>query len=245
MYYIKESEWKELEENHPDYCGKSIHNPKKRVIFEGCIPGNNGKGGTTLLTEGLHFSIIPDGEFTKRGSREECKAENPIDVAEKVYNLVKAARLAEPVRTEELENIKAEYGAVLYKNALVRVLNEEDAIMVKLWEAACSGEIEPLKEYYENGEKIGRTWLKFGSYHSLVAGAWRNGNYETVRYLLSVGEKPLDKEREEINLRALYLDDIITAAENVVDYFRYHNKSITKAQEWKIEELAEALQRIK
>lgn len=175
----------------------------------------------------------------------EKETENSVDVENMVYNLVKAARFAEPVRTEELKNIKAEYGADLYKRALNRVLNEEDAITVKLWEAACSGEIETLKAYYENGGKIGRTWLKFGSYHSLVAGAWRNGNYEVVRYLLSMGEKPLDKEREEINLRALYLDDIITAAENVVDYFRYHNKNITKAQEWKIEELAEALQLIK
>lgn len=79
MYYIKESEWKELEKKHPDYCGKSIHNPKKRVIFESIIPGNNGKGGTTLLTEGLHFVVVPDGKFTERGGRAECKAENVVD----------------------------------------------------------------------------------------------------------------------------------------------------------------------
>ena len=66
MYYIKRSEWLELEKNHSDYCGKSITNPKNHVIFEGIIPGNNGKGGTTLLTEGISFKIVDDGQFTKR-----------------------------------------------------------------------------------------------------------------------------------------------------------------------------------
>lgn len=44
MYYIKKAEWKRLETEHPDYCGKSITNPKIKTIFEGIIPENNGKG---------------------------------------------------------------------------------------------------------------------------------------------------------------------------------------------------------
>lgn len=66
MYYIKKSEWNELEKKHGDYCGKSIRNPEIHVIFEGIIPGNNGKGGTTLLFENKHFQIVADDEFTVR-----------------------------------------------------------------------------------------------------------------------------------------------------------------------------------
>lgn len=66
MYYIKKSEWKRLEKEHSDYCGKSIRNPKIHTIFEGIIPENNGKGGTTLLFENQHFQIVDDNKFTVR-----------------------------------------------------------------------------------------------------------------------------------------------------------------------------------
>lgn len=66
MYYIKQSEWNRLEKECRDYVGYSITNPKQRVIFEGAIPDNNGRGGTTLLFEGLHFKVVPDREFIRR-----------------------------------------------------------------------------------------------------------------------------------------------------------------------------------
>lgn len=66
MYYITKSEWKNLRKNHPDYCGKSIMNPNIRTIMEGIIPGNNGKGGTTLLFENAHFQIVDDDKFIQR-----------------------------------------------------------------------------------------------------------------------------------------------------------------------------------
>lgn len=66
MYLIKKSEWQALEKNQPDYCGRSIWNKDVRVIFEGAVPGNNGKGGTTLLFEHKHFLVVPDAEFSSR-----------------------------------------------------------------------------------------------------------------------------------------------------------------------------------
>ena len=66
MYYIKKSEWNDLEKNHPDYCGKSIRNPQTHTIFEGMIPGNDGNGGTTLLFENKHFQIVDDENFKVR-----------------------------------------------------------------------------------------------------------------------------------------------------------------------------------
>lgn len=243
MYYIKKSEYERLEKDHSDYCGKSINNPSARVIFEGCIPGNNGNGGTTLLFEGKHFLIVDDEEYTERGSREEYKVENPVDVEITVYNLIKAARLAEPVRTAELNSIKGKYGLDLYKRALTRVLNEEDAITEKLWYAACGGDIETLRAYYMNGGKIGRTYKKFGICHSLIAGAYRNGNFDTVRYLLDIGEKPENHETD-IDLKAVFVDEVIKAAEDLVKYFKYHNRNTTKKQDEKISDLEEALRLI-
>jgi len=69
MYYIKNSEWKEMLQ-HKDYVGKSVNNPDVYCCFEGIIPGNNGKGGTRLLFEHKHFEVIPDSEFTVRKSED-------------------------------------------------------------------------------------------------------------------------------------------------------------------------------
>lgn len=57
MYYIKKSDWEKIPS---DYKGTSILNKNIRVVFEGSIPGNKGKGGTTLLFEHEHFEIIKD-----------------------------------------------------------------------------------------------------------------------------------------------------------------------------------------
>ena len=69
----------------------------------------------------------------------------------------------------------------------------------KLWEAACSGDMETLKEYYENGEGIiDIRYKKFRTSHSLIMCAFRNSQFETVEYLLSVGESITYKERKEV-----------------------------------------------
>lgn len=68
----------------------------------------------------------------------------------------------------------------------------------ELWEAACSGDVEALKAYYTNGGEINRRYYRFGKYHSLIAGAYRNGNFATVKYLYEVGEIPEEHEKQEI-----------------------------------------------
>jgi hypothetical protein len=55
MYKITREEWESIPE---DYKGTDIFDKKTKVVFEGSIPGNHGKGGTTLLFEYLHFIII-------------------------------------------------------------------------------------------------------------------------------------------------------------------------------------------
>lgn len=68
----------------------------------------------------------------------------------------------------------------------------------KLWEYACSGNIEELKKYYDNGGSINNRYFKFGEGHSLIMGAFRNNQFDTVDYLVSVGEELSKKEYMEI-----------------------------------------------
>lgn len=68
----------------------------------------------------------------------------------------------------------------------------------KLWEYACSGNTEKLKEYYDSGGSINNRYFRFGESHSLIMGAFRNSHYDTVEYLMSVGEVMSKKEYNEI-----------------------------------------------
>ena len=68
----------------------------------------------------------------------------------------------------------------------------------RLWEYACSGNIEELKKYYDNGGSINNRYFKFGEGHSLIMGAFRNNQFDTVEYLMSVGEELSKKEYMEI-----------------------------------------------
>lgn len=70
--------------------------------------------------------------------------------------------------------------------------------MARLWEAACCGENDKLIKYYENGGEINRRWKAFGKSHSLIAGAYRNGNFDTVDLLYKYGECPEVHEMDEI-----------------------------------------------
>ena len=54
FYIIPRSDWEKLGK---DYKGSSIRHPGCMTVMEGSIPGNHGKGGTTLLFEGYHFEI--------------------------------------------------------------------------------------------------------------------------------------------------------------------------------------------
>ena len=67
----------------------------------------------------------------------------------------------------------------------------------ELWEYACSGNTEALKKYYDEGGSINNRYIMFGEGHSLLMGAFRNNQFETVEYLLSEGEELSKKEYEE------------------------------------------------
>ena len=78
----------------------------------------------------------------------------------------------------------------------------------KLWEYACNGDIEKLKKYYSEHNEINRRYCRFNKEHSLIMGALRNNQFETVEYLISVGETITNEEKEQI-LTELKRIDII------------------------------------
>lgn len=72
--------------------------------------------------------------------------------------------------------------------------NLEHISIDELWSWACNGETEKLKEYYDNGGSVNNRYFKFGDLHSLIMGAFRNNQFDTVEYLMSVGEEITPKE---------------------------------------------------
>ena len=72
-------------------------------------------------------------------------------------------------------------------------------IIEQLWEASCSGDINTLKHYYRRESRVlNRRYKAFGGETSLIMGAFRNNQFDTVDYLISVGETITDDEKEMI-----------------------------------------------
>ena len=108
-----------------------------------------------------------------------------------------------------------------------------------LWVAACTGDLPTLRAYYSGVCEINRRYHKFGSDHSLIAGAYRNGQIETVDFLLRMGETVMEHERSE--MKEVYYRSVIVAATALVDYTRNINYNLSDTQKHLIGELAAAL----
>ena len=63
----------------------------------------------------------------------------------------------------------------------------EKMLIYKLWEYACNGDIEKLKQYYSEHNEVNKRYYSFNKEHSLIMGALRNNQFETVEYLISFG----------------------------------------------------------
>lgn len=70
-------------------------------------------------------------------------------------------------------------------------------IINRIWSAVCSGDIDTLENLsiHWKGKKV--IHLGFGIKHSLIMGALRNKEYETVCYLIKNGEQLLPHEIDE------------------------------------------------
>ena len=70
--------------------------------------------------------------------------------------------------------------------------------MNEIWTAVCSGDTEYVKKYFSSTDAVlNRRYSRFGSNHSLIMGAARNGQYEMIRLLMSFGEKIEEYEETE------------------------------------------------
>lgn len=68
----------------------------------------------------------------------------------------------------------------------------------KLFMAACAGDMPTLKEYYSANGKKNLRYKKFGKENSLIMGAFRNNQWKTLDYLISVGATITEDEKKEI-----------------------------------------------
>lgn len=109
----------------------------------------------------------------------------------------------------------------------------------ELWIAACSGDLTTLRSYYSGVCEINRRYHKFGSDHSLIAGAYRNNQMETVDFLLDMGETIMDHERKE--LKEVYYRAVVLAATRLVNYTKNIDYNLNETQKGYIGDLAVAL----
>ena len=76
----------------------------------------------------------------------------------------------------------------------------------KLFSYACNGNIKALKNYYDKGGKPNRRMHRFNTEASLIMGALRNHQFDTVKFLMANGEKITEEEFKAIDKEANWLD---------------------------------------
>lgn len=87
--------------------------------------------------------------------------------------------------------------AKIVKEDMKKTAKTQTTSIDDLWTYACGGEIDKLKEYYDNGGKPNRKYHRFDHDHSLIMGALRNAEYETVDFLKQNGETISPEEEYE------------------------------------------------
>jgi hypothetical protein len=93
----------------------------------------------------------------------------------------------------------------------MEILSKEE-----LFGLACSGKINKLEKYWNDGGKLNITYTKFGKEHSLIMGAFRNQQYETVNKLIMLGCKLTDEEQYEIDTEYMKMKTIRNLASGIL-----------------------------
>lgn len=89
-------------------------------------------------------------------------------------------------------------------------------IVEQVFGLACSGNIKALKEYWDSeGDLKNVTYERFGKEHSLIMGAFRNQQYDTVRWLKNHGCRLTDEEQDEINMEYMRIKTIELLASDI------------------------------
>ena len=80
-------------------------------------------------------------------------------------------------------------------------MKNKTATAETLFGLACAGDTGALAELYKNGVSMDARYSRFGEEHSLIMGAFRNRQWDTVRWLLAHGARLTKAEQEEVNDR--------------------------------------------
>ncbi len=86
----------------------------------------------------------------------------------------------------------------------------------QLFGLACSGNIKALEDYWNGEDNLNVTYEKFGNKHSLIMGAFRNQQYDTVNWLKNHGCRLTDEEQSEINKEYLRVKTIGLLASDIL-----------------------------
>jgi hypothetical protein len=68
----------------------------------------------------------------------------------------------------------------------------------KFWGLVCSGKDDEIFKICSADRDPKKNYNRFGSDHSYIMGALRNGNYSTAKILLTFGHKILEHESYEV-----------------------------------------------
>ena len=94
----------------------------------------------------------------------------------------------------------------------------EKMLIYKLWEYACNGDIEKLKQYYSEHNEVNKRYYSFNKEHSLIMGAFRNQQYDTVRWLKNHGCRLTHEEQDEINMEYMRIKTIELLASDILKH---------------------------
>lgn len=86
----------------------------------------------------------------------------------------------------------------------------------QLFGLACSGNIKALEDYWNKEGSLNVTYEKFGKKHSLIMGAFRNQQYDTVRWLKNHSCRLTDEEQDEVNMEYMRIKTVELLADDIL-----------------------------
>lgn len=86
----------------------------------------------------------------------------------------------------------------------------------QLFELACSGNIKALEDFWNGEGDLNVTYSKFGKEHSLIMGAFRNQQYDTVKWLKNHGCKLTEEEQDIINVEYMKIKTVESLANDIL-----------------------------
>lgn len=108
----------------------------------------------------------------------------------------------DPLNPDDMEAVADEYGydeeetATYKKHYFEESANEVS--VEKFWGLVCSGKDDEIFKICSDDRDPKKNYNRFGSDHSYIMGALRNGNYSTAKILLTFGHKILEHESYEV-----------------------------------------------